>query len=260
MKKLTVLGGSAAGVGTGQGCSGYLVQTESTTIVLDLGPDTLLELRKHTDFRTLDAIVISHLHMDHVLDLFALRFALAYNPVRPPRPVPLFLPPGGFEFMRKAAALWTTQPGEEEDYFTAVFEMSEFDADSQLEIGDFTVRFAPTAHIVPCWAIRVGSRDGSDDLFYTADSGVDGDLDAIAKGAAVIIAEAAMPPGSDPEQIRALHYTPEQAAQLAERAGARNLVITHIWEELDPMKQAAAAREHFTGRMTVAVPGVTLTW
>lgn len=93
MTRLTILGGSAAGVGTGQGCTGYLVQSDSTSIVLDLGPNTLLELRKHTDFRRLDGIVISHLHMDHVLDLFAMRFALAYNPERPPRPIPLWLPP-----------------------------------------------------------------------------------------------------------------------------------------------------------------------
>lgn len=259
MKQLTVLGGSAAGVGTGQGCSGYLVRTDTTNLVLDLGPGTLLELRKHTDFRTLDAIVISHLHMDHVLDLFALRFALAYNPVQPPKPVPLYLPPDGLAFMQKAAALWA-QPGEEEDYFSAVFDMSEYDSDSELTVGGFTLRFAPTAHIVPCWAMRIMSRDGSDDLFYGADSGTDADLDEIAKGAAIVIAEAAMPPDSDPEQIGSLHYTPQQAAQLAERAGARNLVLTHIWEELDPMKQAEAARAHFTGRMTIAAPGVTLTW
>lgn len=259
MKKLTVLGGSAAGVGTGQGCSGYLVQTETTSLVLDLGPGTAIELRKHTDFRTLDAIVISHLHLDHVLDLFALRFALAYNPIRPPKPVPLFLPPGGLAFMEHAVELWKTSM-DGADYFSAVYEMSEYDPDGELRIGDFTLRFAPTAHAVPCWAIRVHSNDNSDDLFYGADSGVDGDLDGIAKGAAVVIAEAAAPPGTDVEKIRRLHYTPEQAAQLAERAGARNLVLTHIWEEHDPNKQAAAAREHFTGRMTIAVPGVTLTW
>jgi len=261
MKQLTVLGGSAAGVGTGQGCSGYLVQTESTSIVLDLGPGTAIELREHTDFRTLDAIVISHLHMDHVLDLFALRFALAYNPTPPPKPIPLLLPPGGLAFMAKAADLWNTNnPDDGPDYFGSVYEMSEYDPDETITVGDFTLSFAPTVHIIPCWAIRVGSRDGSDDLFYTADSGIDGDLDGIAKGAAAVIAEAAAPSGTDPERIRGMHFTPEQAAQLAERAGARNLVLTHLWEENDPTQQAAAARNHFTGRMTIAVPGVTLTW
>jgi ribonuclease BN (tRNA processing enzyme) len=260
MKQLTVLGGSAAGIGTGQGCSGYLVQTENTNLVLDLGPGTAIQLRKHTDFRTLDAIVISHLHLDHVLDVFALRFALAYNPVSAPKPIPLYLPPGGLAFMEKASELWTMSNPDEQAHYFNVFDIAEYDPSDQLTIGDFVLSFAPTVHIVPCWAIRVSSLDGSDDLFYTADSGIDGDLDAIAHGAAVIIAEAAAPTGSDQQAIRALHYTPEQAAQLAERAGARNLILTHIWEEHDPIQQAAAARSHFTGRMTIAVPGVTLTW
>lgn len=259
MKRLTVLGGSAAGIGTGQGCSGYLVQTEYTNLVMDLGPGTAIELRKHADFRTLDAIVISHLHLDHVLDLFALRFALAYNPVRPQKPVPLLLPPGGLAFMERAAALWKT-PGDGDDYFSSVYDMAEYDPSATIEIGDFTLTFAPTAHVIPCWAIRVHSKDGSDDLFYGADSGIDGDLDGFAQGAAVVIAEAAAPPDTDVEKIRQLHYTPQQAAMLAERAGARNLVLTHIWEEHDPTQQAAAAREYFTGRMTIAVPGVTVTW
>jgi ribonuclease BN (tRNA processing enzyme) len=199
--------------------------------------------------------------MDHILDIFTLRFALAYNPVRPPQPIPLFLPPGGLDFMERAQALWEgSSPGEESDYFTAVYDMQEYDSSSNLTIGDFSVSFAPTAHVIPCWAIRVHSRDGSDDLFYSADSGTDGDLDDLARGVAVAIVEAAMPSGADPAQARAMHFTPQQAAQLAERAGARNLVLTHIWEENDATKQAAAAREHFTGRMTVAVPGVTLTW
>ena len=92
---VTVLGGSAASVGVGQGCAGYLARFGETRIVLDLGPGTLQELRKHTDFRALDAVVISHLHVDHMLDVVSMRFSLAYNPVKPEQRTPLWLPPGG---------------------------------------------------------------------------------------------------------------------------------------------------------------------
>src|SRR5688572_27843045 len=101
--RLTILGGSAAGPNTGQGCSGLLVETATSRLVIDLGPGTLPELRRHADFRTLTGIVVSHLHLDHVLDLLALRFALAYNPVPPPGPIPLWLPPGGRDFFRRVA-------------------------------------------------------------------------------------------------------------------------------------------------------------
>ncbi len=93
--RLTILGGSAASPNTGMGGSGLLVESGRTRLVLDLGPGTLQELRRHTDFRTLDAVVISHMHVDHVLDLLSLRHALAYNPIPAPVPVPVYLPPGG---------------------------------------------------------------------------------------------------------------------------------------------------------------------
>lgn len=260
MTRLTILGGSAAGVGTGQGCSGYLVQSETTDLVLDLGPGTLLELRKHTDFRTLDGIVISHLHMDHVLDLLALRFALRYNPVSATRRIPLHLPPNGLEFMRKAADLFVTPGEESDDYFSSVYDMREFDPGSTLPIGDLTLTFAPTAHVIPCWAIRVHCGGDSGDLFYTADTGSDADLSRIAAGATVVIAEAAAPPGTDLERIRRLHLTPQQAAMIATAAGARHLVLTHIWEEFGPDTFAEAARSGFNGQLTIATPGVTISW
>jgi ribonuclease BN (tRNA processing enzyme) len=71
--QLVVLGGSAASPNAGAGCSGYLVQHGDDNVVLDLGPGTLPELRRHTDYRTLRAVVISHLHPDHTLDLVALQ-------------------------------------------------------------------------------------------------------------------------------------------------------------------------------------------
>jgi ribonuclease BN (tRNA processing enzyme) len=102
--RLTVLGGSSASPNVGAGCSGYLVETPGTRLVLDLGPGTLPELRRHADFRRLDGIVISHPHLDHVLDLLALRHALAYNPIPAPAPVPVWLPPDGTDLLARAAA------------------------------------------------------------------------------------------------------------------------------------------------------------
>lgn len=259
MNQLTVLGGSAASVGTGQGCSGYLVEVGETTIVLDLGPNTLLELRKHTDFRALDGIVISHLHMDHVLDLFALRFALAYNPIRPKQPTPLFLPPGGLTFMEKAAALWSDAAVSENPDFFHVFQMTEYDPSQPLVIRDVSLSFAPTAHPIPCWAIRVNTPGEDDDLFYTADTGSDGDLDAIADGAAVIIADAAALE-EEAEAFRGVHLTARQAAALAERAGARHLVMAHQYEENDPAEKVTSVRDVFTGRISLATPGTTVAW
>lgn len=257
MNQLTVLGGSAAGVGTGQGCSGYLVNVDGTEIVLDLGPSTLIELRKHTDYRDLDAIIISHLHTDHVLDLFILRFMLNYNPVKPKRKIKLYLPPNGLEFMMKAAELFATKSDEIPGYFD-VFEMQEYNPEGSLKIGPATITFAETVHVIPCWAMRVHTQEG--DLVYTADSGTDADLSEFARGASLIVADAASTPDTPDEVKQQIHFDAEAAAELASGAECQHLMLSHQWEELDPLKNLEIARQHFQGRISIAEPGLVVTW
>lgn len=259
MNQLTVLGGSAAGIGTGQGCSGYLLQIDGSNIVLDMGPSTLIELRKHVDYRQLNAIVISHLHMDHVLDLFILRFMLSYNPVKAERKIPLFLPPGGLAFMAKAADLWATDASEVDTYFDAVFDMQEYDPERQLTIRSAEISFTPTAHPVPCWAMRVRTEN-SDDLVYTADTGTDADLTEFAKGAAILIADSASGPDTPDAAKQGVHFDAAAAAQLAHDADVHHLMLSHQWEELDPIRNTTIARETFQSRISIATPGVTVSW
>ncbi|HEU0116445.1 MAG TPA: MBL fold metallo-hydrolase [Thermomicrobiales bacterium] len=256
--RLTVLGGSAAGPNIGQGCAGFLAQGNGAAIVLDLGPGTLPELRRHADFRTLDAIVISHLHLDHILDLFALRFALAYNPIPPRRKTRLVLPPGGEAWFARAAALFGGE--ESAAYFGDVFAIEEFDPGATLAIGPATLRFASTVHYVPCWAIRLAFATASGDLAYTADTGPTADLDAFARGSAVILAEAAAGPAPDEPIATRGHLTPTEAGLLAHRAGAQTLVLTHIWEEHGRELALAQAAAVFTGRLELARPGLVVEW
>jgi ribonuclease BN (tRNA processing enzyme) len=255
---LTILGGSAASVGTGQGCAGYLVESAGTSIVLDLGPGTLQELRKHTDFRTLDAVVISHLHVDHMLDIVAMRFSLAYNPIRLDRKVPLWLPPGGMALLDRLGQAFDFE-GDAATFFSIVFDVNEYDPDAALEIGDLTLTFAPTVHWVPCWAIRVHPGNDSGDLFYSADTGPAADLDGLASGTRVVIAEATTPIAEKQDGFRG-HLAIDEAATLAVRAGADTLVATHMFEENDPQATTDLAREWFAGEVVLARPGTTVAW
>jgi ribonuclease BN (tRNA processing enzyme) len=257
--RLTTLGGSAAGIGTRQGCSSYLVRSDATALVLDMGPGTLGELRAHVDYRALDGIVISHLHVDHILDLVELRFTLAYNPIPAERPVPLFLPPDGIATLRRVAqAFESAESGLE--WFTGVFDVQEYDPDGLVEIGDLTCSFHETAHFVPCWAIRVLAPDGAGDLFYTADTGPSANLVPAAHGATVVVAEAADKSAPDMPWEQRGHLTPTEAATLARDAGARTLVLTHIWEELDADEMLRLAGRHFNGTILRATPGMEVLW
>jgi ribonuclease BN (tRNA processing enzyme) len=255
--RVTILGGSAASPNTRMGCAGLLLQTGATRLVLDLGPGTLPELRRHADFRTLDAVVISHMHVDHVLDLLALRHALAYNPVTPPGPVPVWLPPGGSELLGQTTAPFDAcdEPGR----FARTVRVAEYDPATALRIGDATFTFAAAAHYVPAWAMRVHTP-GAGDLGYTGDTGPTAALTEFFAGVEVLVSEATLlEPGTLPLAERG-SLTAAEAGQLAAEAGARTLILTHMWEEFDfavYCEQAAAA---FPGRIEMASPGLTLTW
>jgi ribonuclease BN (tRNA processing enzyme) len=253
---LTVLGGSAAGPNPGQGCSGYLVTSRQTNVVLDLGPGTLIELRKHADFRQLDAVVLSHLHLDHMLDVLALRFALAYNPIPSPRPVPLWLPPGGIAFMTRLARAFSKDTPAAD--FLSVFALCEYDPNEPLSIDELQIQFHQTSHFVPCWAMRVG--DGVDaPLCYTADTGPATSLAHFATGATIIVAEGTDPDDSKPGNERG-HLSPREAGRLATVAGADVLILSHLWAENDPFVAIRDASADFPGQVILATPGLRVNW
>jgi ribonuclease BN (tRNA processing enzyme) len=255
--RLTVLGGSAAGPNPGQGCSGYLVESGQTQVVLDLGPGTLPELRLHVDFREIDGIVLSHMHLDHTLDILALRYALAYNPVPPTKRMPLWLPPGGLAFFDRLGSVLADAKCEED--FFAVFEPQEYDPNRALSIRELTFTFSRTVHYVPCWAIRAANGvDG--DLFYTADTGPSANMVTAARDAHVVVAEGTERGQSrEPFETRG-HLTPSEAGRIARDAGASLLVLTHLWGEDDPFSAVAEAEAAFGGQVRLATPGYRLVW
>src|SRR5579875_1707271 len=102
--KVTVLGGAAACPNPGQGCSSYLIEHGSSSLLLDCGPDTLSTLRQATDYRSIDAIIISHTHADHTLDLIPYRYGLRYEPAGERHRIPLWLPPDGSQFLEWLAS------------------------------------------------------------------------------------------------------------------------------------------------------------
>ena len=253
-----MLGGSAAGGNSGAGCSGYLLDSGATRIVFDLGPGTLLELRRHCNYRDLNGIVISHMHLDHILDLCALRFALAYNPIAPRNRIPLWLPPNGTEILERIAVGFA-EIGKSASFFSDVFDVQEYDPNHHRTIGDIAIRFEPTVHYIPCWAMRF-SAPNCGDLGYTADTGPAADLQPFFNGCTVVISEATLlEPRDEPDETRG-HLTATEAGQLATNAGAATLVLSHLWQEhgFDQLRRNAA--ESFRGRLIVAAPGVTVEW
>ncbi|HRA47868.1 MAG TPA: MBL fold metallo-hydrolase, partial [Thermomicrobiales bacterium] len=184
---VTVLGGSAAGPNTGAGSAGFLIQHGGTSVVLDLGPDTLRELRQHSDLRELTAVVISHYHLDHMLDLGALRYHVAYNPVSPNHKIALWVPPGTTPLFARWAETFGHEPGI--GFFSEHFVFAEYDPATGLAFDGLDIAMAPTVHEAQGWAMRV-TADNGQCLGYTADTGPAADLTSHFQGVDLLISEA----------------------------------------------------------------------
>jgi ribonuclease BN (tRNA processing enzyme) len=253
--RLTVLGGSAASPNAGAGCSGYLVEHGETRLWLDPGPDTLAELRRYTDFRRLGGVIVSHMHLDHVLDLLALRHALAYNPIPAPRSVPVWLPPGGAAILDRAVEPFDEcdEPGR----FRATVAVREYAPDSPLTFGGITVTFAPAVHYIPAWAMRIATPDGAS-LGYTGDTGPSANLAPFLRGVRTLLAEATLLSAADHDDLTRGSLTAAEAGALARAIGAQRLVLTHVWEEFgfDAAREQAAS--NYEGPIELARPGLSV--
>lgn len=254
--RVTVLGGSAAGPNPGAGCSGYIVADDETTIVLDLGPGTVPELRKHIEPHLLDAIIVSHMHLDHMLDLATLRYGMKYGPNAATAALPVYVPPGGAERLHQLALAFSSA-NEAASFYDGVYDIREYDPFQILHIGGVSVSFAAGIHYLPSWAMRVTASTGAA-LGYTADTGPAADLDGLLNGVSLVIAEASLlEPGPEPDASRG-HLTGAEAGALAHRVGADTLLLTHMWHEHGPSRIKEQAAKTFHGKIEIARPGLML--
>jgi ribonuclease BN (tRNA processing enzyme) len=258
--KLTVLGKSPSWQDAGGACSGYLLEEAGTAIVIDCGNGVFGKLREHIDYVDVDAVVISHLHADHFLDLVPFAYALTYAPRQQPVPVDrwpgtdspacpdLHVPPGAQDTFRRVVGAWGN-----EDLIENAFELREYDPSDELEIGPVRIRFQPVPHFTETFAMGISSQNGSGRIVYGADCSPTAALTAFAKDADLILVEGTLP---RPERtgVRG-HLTPGEAGEHARAAGAKQLLLVHISDELDAEWAKREAEEAFGGPVTVASDG-----
>jgi ribonuclease BN (tRNA processing enzyme) len=255
--RLTIIGGAAAWPNAGQGCSAYLLRSAQTQILMDCGPDTLQELRRHVDYLALDAIVISHCHADHFLDLAPYRYGLVYGAVRPRRPIPLWMPPGGIATLNAVASALGGDIESPGDFWSKAFDVREYAPAERLELGDLRIAFERTQHPVPCYAMRVVDDAGAS-LFFSADTGDAMSLVGLARDADLALVEATTRGDDTTPPERRVHLTPRQAGEFATAARVRTLVLTHLWSERDTSEVRREAAAVFSGRTEIARPGLTV--
>ncbi|MBV8147612.1 MAG: MBL fold metallo-hydrolase [Candidatus Eremiobacteraeota bacterium] len=251
--RLRVVGSSPAMPRPGGANSCYLVRSPATTVLLDVGSGAAGKLQLATDYRELDAIVISHMHPDHFFDLVALRHGLKYGEGSSKERMPLWLPPGGAEILSTLSAL--ISEGGRRGFFDDIYLVHEYEPVVPLHVGDLRVRFARTQHYIAAYAMRI--ECGGKTLTYSADTAPCDAVVELARGADLFLCEAAL--GLESEHGERGHSSAYEASEMAARAGAARLVLTHYPARCSAEELIDAARTRFNGPIEVADDGTDVT-
>jgi ribonuclease BN (tRNA processing enzyme) len=251
--RITVLGKSPAWADAGGACSGYLVESGGACLLLDCGPGVFGKLRAVRDYARVDAVVLSDLHADHMLDVIPYASALRYGPRwlqgSSPRPA-LIAPTGAAEAFARVCA----GSGMREEHVPTAFALREYEPAERVDAGPFRLRFQPLPHYVPTNAVEVA--DGGARLTFSGDCGPNDRLSGFAEGTDLLLVEATETEEEAAEEgADRGHLTPREAGEHGRRARARRVVLTHISDELDLVAARDQAAAAYGGPVDVAAEG-----
>jgi ribonuclease BN (tRNA processing enzyme) len=241
--RLTMVGCSGSFPGPDNPASCYLLEADGFRMVVDMGNGSLGALQKYAPLLGIDAVLLSHLHADHCVDLYSYSIARNFAPAGPQPPIPVYGPSGTCERiggihglggdggLMKCFTFETLEPG-------------------RRAIGPFDVQFAHMNHPVETFGFRFSQ--GGRTLVYTGDTGETEAVTGLATGADVFVSEAAFL--EQPNLPPNLHLTARQAARYAAKAGVGRLILTHLlpWNDQDTARAEAAS---FAGDVDLAVAG-----
>lgn len=234
--ELTVLGASGSYPSASAGASsGYLLRAGSTSLWIDCGSGTFVNLQRHLPVEDLGAVVITHRHADHCADLYGLHTLLHWYRGTSSGP-PVFAPA---EVLDAMAGL-SSGIGE-------FFPWDEVADGDERTVGEATLRFSRTDHPPPTLAVEVSAGDKR--IVYTSDTGPRWSVSAFAPHADLVVSEATYQEESVGEPV---HLTATQAGDAARAAGAKRLMITHLAPMLDPAVSVAEAEAAYGAPVTLA--------
>lgn len=200
--KLTVLGCNGPFPEAGGACSGYLLQTADTSVLLDCGTGVLAALTARMPPEALDAIVLSHLHYDHISDMLPLIYRM--------------------QGKKRMTVYAPEAPVAVHALLEEAFDMHPLERGGV--IGSLRLAAMPVRHPVSCCAVRL---EGAGKAFcYTGDTNTCPGLAAFAGGCDLLLADGCFSDALWAENKP--HLSARLAAELAVSAGAARLVVTHF--------------------------------
>ena len=251
--KLVVLGSGTSIPHALRAAAGYWLETDSGRALLDISADTPHRLAKEgLDWVNLDAIWISHFHLDHFGGLAPFLFGTRSAPQiqQRKRPLRIYGPPGFVNILRAIDG--------SNDYRLLKqpfpVELSEVEPGNDFEfLPGITSETFSTPHTKESLAIRLKDKRGSV-LVYTSDTGFSDELAEFAAGADILLAECSFYQNKPVKT----HLELADAMQLARRSQPKLLVLSHLYFEWDGIDLAVEARKFWSGETIAAFDGLRL--
>lgn len=230
--KLTVLGNNGPYPKANGACSGYLIEHEEIKILLDCGNGVMSNLLNICDVKDLDAIILTHLHPDHISDVFIMRYALHQKGLH----IPLYAPSSPVEEFKRLP-------------YKEVFETHEIDENTKITMGRMTITFREFIHVIKNFGICIETEDKK--FVYTGDTIYDEKIIEFAKGADMLLIEAGVldhdlknnPP----------HLSAKQACQIGTKSNVNKLLLTHFYPEYSIDDYIKETLQQFDGLLVLAM-------
>ncbi|GAA1489858.1 MBL fold metallo-hydrolase [Brachybacterium sacelli] len=252
--RIHVIGCSGSFAGPRGAASGYLLEHEDESgrtwrVLMDLGSGAFGPLQSVIDPADLDAVIVSHLHPDHYLDLTGLEVFWAYHqrddlpqlPIHAPRPLP-----------ERLSAVLGRSGNIPAGVDCEPFDHHVLEDRRRFSIGPFDILVREVLHPVEAYGFRITAGDTV--LTYSGDTDTCAALDELAADADLFLCEAGYIEGRD-DRFSGVHLTGLRAGQAAVASRARRVVLTHIAAWTDPEVPLAEARSVYDGPLELAAPG-----
>ena len=239
--RLTLIGYWGAYPEMNEATSCYLLEEGMTKILLDVGSGAMAKLQEYVGLAHLDAVIVSHVHHDHIADLGVLTYSRAVDIAleHTDEPLTIYAPESEMSEMAKYERKGT--------------KIAAYRPEKALAVGPFHIEFKKTNHPVDCYAMRITSDGGDGALVYTADTAYMADFSSFAAEPHVMIAEASFFHGQNASSFG--HMTSTEAGKLAREAGAEELILSHLPHFGEHQQLVDEAKTQFSGTIRLASTG-----
>lgn len=234
--ELTVLGNNGPFPGAGSACSGYLLEDGETRLLIDCGNGVLANLQKIIPIEKIDAIILTHLHSDHISDMMVLKYAIQIKTSR----------------KQMARLLRVYAPNQPEEEYRRLdvkdtFELNPISEELNLQFGSMEITFKEMKHPYKTFAVSAKSRGRR--FVFSGDTAWTQAIVDFSNKADLVMLDAGLL-SIDKTGDNVPHMTAAECGEAAFAAGAKRLLLTHFWPEYDKDELLAEAKAKFPSAQT----------